>query len=84
MAYTTLQKLRKMRATNKGSNRRLAASLRRLAGRLERKGPEELTRQEVNALQTLRSKLAERLRANALTQAVQDNLDVSPKGKHER
>jgi len=62
MAYTQLQKLRKMRARNKGLNRILGSTLRRVAAQFEKKGPEELTRQEVNTLQTLRSMLATRLR----------------------
>jgi len=84
MAYTQLQKLRKMRARNKGLNRILGSTLRRVAAQFEKKGPEELTRQEVNTLQTLRSMLATRLRTNALTQAVYDNLHGIPKRRHVR
>jgi hypothetical protein len=83
MAYTKLQDLRKMRARNKGLNWKLAASLRAVAARLEKKGPEEFTRKEVTALQGLRSMLSQRLLANALAQSVQDILDGKPKTKYE-
>jgi hypothetical protein len=72
-----------MRARNKGSNRIPAASLRDLAVRLEKKGPEEFTRREVTALQGLRSRLSQRLLANALAESVQDILDGKTKNKHE-
>ena len=83
MPYTKLQDLRKMRARNKGLNRKLAASLRAAAARLGKKGPEEFTRKEVAALQALRSMLSQRLLANALTQSVQDILDGKPKTNYE-
>lgn len=71
MTFTQLQKLRKARARNKGSNRRVAASIRVVAAILKQKGPEELSRTEIVALQRLRSMLSQRLYANAYTKAMQ-------------
>lgn len=69
MAYTDIQKLRKMRATNKGSNRRLAGILRRTAAWLDKKGPAELAASEIKQLQGLTKAIAARLHANAYTKA---------------
>ena len=72
MAYTKQQELRKMRARNKGSNKRIAASLTRLAERLNRKGPEEFSPAERLAIKRVRDMLTQRLYADALTEAMQD------------
>jgi hypothetical protein len=77
MAYTHVQKLRKMRAKNKGWNRRLAADLRRIAAWLEKKGPDEFSRSEIKYLQALRGMLDQRLYMNALAKSLNDFL-VSP------
>lgn len=82
MAYTKIQDLRKMRATNKGSNKRLAASLRSVAQWLEKKGPEEFTPREIKLLKNLREMLTQRLLANALTESVQDILDGKQKTRY--
>jgi hypothetical protein len=73
MAYTNIQTLRKMRARNKGMNKRLAASLRDTQW-LGRKGPEEFSRREIKDLQLLGKMLSLRLYANALTKAHHDLL----------
>jgi len=83
MAYTRIQTLRNMRAKNKGSNRRIAARLRDISGWLDKKGPEEFTRREANQLRALRDMLTQRLYANVLTQATQDNLDGKHKTRYE-
>jgi hypothetical protein len=75
MAFTKLQNLRKMRARNKGMNSKLAANLRSTAKWLDRKGPDELSRSEIVALQSLRSLISNRLYVNALTGSVQIVLD---------
>jgi hypothetical protein len=82
MAYTKLQDLRKMRARNKGSNKRLAAALRRTAAWLEKKGPEEFTKAEAKAFRALWTMLDQRLFANVLTASVQDILDGKQKTKY--
>jgi hypothetical protein len=77
MAYTHIQKLRKMRAKNKGWNKKLAASLRHTIAWLERKGPEEFSRREIKDLQLLRKMLDERLYMNAITKST-DELLANP------
>ena len=67
MAYTSVQNLRKMRAKNKGWNRKLAANLRRTVSWLTRKGPEEFSRNEIKELKLLRDMIGDRLYTNALT-----------------
>lgn len=71
MAYTKIQKLRRMRAKNKGMNISLVANLRRVATMLEKKGPAEFSRKEIVALQGLREMLNVRLYTNALTESTQ-------------
>ena len=83
MAYTELQELRKIRARNKGLNKKLAATLREMAALLENKGPKELTSREVRAFQTLRTMITNRLLANALTQSVQDVLNGTTKSQYQ-
>lgn len=67
MAFTTIQQLRRMRAKNKGSNRRVAASLRITAEWLDKKGPEEFSASEIKQLQTLAKSINLRLETNAHT-----------------
>jgi hypothetical protein len=70
--YTNVQCARKMRAKNKGLNKRLAATLRDSIAWLENKGPEDFSRAEIEDLQRLAGKVAERLHKNALTKAFSD------------
>jgi hypothetical protein len=67
MPYTSLQKLRRARAKNKGTNRRMARWLRTLAGMFDKKGPEEFSRKEIEAVQAAREMLTNRLYMNAVT-----------------
>jgi hypothetical protein len=75
MAFTHLQQLRKARATNKGSNKRVARVLQDVAEMLDKKGPSELTRKEISNLQTARKLITLRLYENACTKAMQDTMD---------
>jgi hypothetical protein len=75
MAFTRIQQLRKARATNKGSNKRVASVLRRVADMLDEKGPTELTRNEISQLQTAREMITLRLYENACTKGIQDTMD---------
>jgi hypothetical protein len=75
VVYTQLQQLRKARAENKGSNKRVAVSLRRVADMLDKKGPSELTRGEITRLQAVRELLTWRLRENACTKGLQDMMN---------
>jgi hypothetical protein len=81
MAYTKVQDFRKMRATNKGLNRKLAASLRDTAW-LDKKGPEEFTAREAKGLRAIRDMLTQRLFINALTQSMQDIINGKTTGKY--
>lgn len=90
MAYTILQHVRKMRARNKGANRRLASTLRRVATWLDRQGPEELSRLQIRQLQNLREMITTRLAANAVTKLADDYVsgrrkvpDPTPRGEAE-
>ncbi len=69
MAYTSIQKLRKIRAKNKGWNKKLAVSLRGTVAWLGRKGPEEFSRNEIRDLQLLREMIGTRLYMNAIAKA---------------
>jgi hypothetical protein len=75
MAFTHLQQLRKARAQNKGSNRRLAAAFRRVADMLDKKGPAELTRREISSMQAAREMITWRLYENACTKGLQDTMN---------
>jgi hypothetical protein len=75
MAFTHLQQLRKARAQNKGSNKRVAAILRRVADMLDKKGPAELTRREISNLQSAREMITWRLYENACTKGMQDTMN---------
>jgi hypothetical protein len=77
MAYTPIQKLRRMRAKNKGWNKKLAASMRFTVAWLERMGPEEFSRREIKDLQLLRKMLDPRLYMNAITNS-HDELIANP------
>ena len=80
MGFTKLQDLRKMRAMNQGLNEKLAASLRKTADWLERKGRTEFMRVEIVALQSLREFVTARLEANARTK----NFKLFIEGKSRR
>ncbi len=84
MAYTNIQKLRRARATNKGSNRRLAASLRADAAWLDRKGPEELSASEIKLLQSVVKMINLRLKADAYTKAIAEALAEIEKEKRRK
>lgn len=75
MAFTRLQQLRKARAENKGSNKRVASGLRRVADMLDKKGPAEFTRREISNLQAAREMITWRLYENACTKGMQDTMD---------
>jgi len=85
MAFTPVQTLRRLRAKNKGLNRKLAADLRIVADMLDKLGPEGFSRKQIVALQTLREALNVRLYTNALAETTpkQENgkftLDLNPK-----
>ena len=64
-----------MRARNKGQNKILAKDLRDTAAMLERKGPEEFTRNQIRLLQASREMISIRLHENALTKSMQITLD---------
>jgi hypothetical protein len=51
-------------------NKRLAASLREVATVLDKKGPDELSQQEILTLQRLREMLSTRLHKNAITKGM--------------
>jgi hypothetical protein len=68
MAYTLVQQLRKARAHNKGMKKKLARLLRGLASMLDRKGPEEFSRNEIRAIQAVTGELNNRLKRNERTQ----------------
>jgi hypothetical protein len=82
MAYTWLQQLRKGRATNKGLNRKMAASFRKTAHMLETKGPEEFSRLQIQSLQLIREMITHRLYANACTKGLQDIINGKYKIKN--
>ena len=50
MAFTSTQTVRKMKATNKGLNVRLARRLRALAEMLEKKSRDEFSRAEISII----------------------------------
>ena len=68
MAYTPVQILRRLRAKNKGLNRKLAVELRVVADMLDTMGPDGFSRKQIVALQNLREALNIRLYTNALTE----------------
>jgi hypothetical protein len=81
MAYTSIQKLRRMRAKNKGWNQKLAASLRDTGAWLTRKGAEEFSRSEIKDLQILRKMLDKRLYMNAIAKSTDEFLTNPEKFK---
>ena len=76
MAYTKIQTLRKMRATNKGSNQKLARALRETAAILGQIGPEDFTDKEIRLLELTSQMLLRRVEINKLTKDLQKKTDA--------
>ena len=72
---TPTRTVRKIKATNKGLNLRLARRLRALAEMLEHKNRDEFSRVEISALQKGREDISTRLYANACAKSATLVLD---------
>jgi hypothetical protein len=81
MAYTPIQTLRKMRALAKGRNIKLAASLRKTADILDKKGREEFSRTEIACLGSLPELLKARLDFDAKTSGYAKFVALTAGGK---
>jgi len=76
--YTLNQTLRKVRALNKGRNKRIAAALRKIAAMLEGKRPTEFSQLERRILKKLCVAVTTRLERDDATRTVAKLIESDP------